>query len=62
MPGPLKLLQLSDSHLFGEPDRHLIGVDTGQTLAAIVELMASEDDVAAIIATGDLSQDGSIAS
>jgi Icc protein len=58
----IKILQLSDSHLHGEPGARLIGVDTDASLRAVVDLAGNEKDVTAILATGDLSQDGSLKS
>jgi Icc protein len=58
----MKLIQITDSHLFAEPGQKLIGVDTEKSLRAVVDLVATEQDVAAIYATGDLSQDGSLES
>lgn len=58
----IKLLQLSDSHLHGETGVRLIGVDTDASLCAVVDLAANEKDVTAVLATGDLSQDGSLKS
>ena len=57
-----KLLQLSDSHLHEEPGQRLIGIDTDASLQAVVELAAGEQGVTAVLATGDLSQDGSLQS
>lgn len=58
----IKLLQLSDSHLHKQPGQCLIGIDTDASLQAVVELASEEQQVAAILATGDLSQDGSLQS
>ncbi len=58
----IKLLQLSDSHLHKQAGQRLIGVDTDASLRAVVELASKEEGVDAILATGDLSQDGSLQS
>jgi len=55
-------LQISDSHLFENGGKLLIGVDTEASLRAVVALAGKEDNVTGILATGDLSQDGSIES
>lgn len=55
---PLKLVQFTDQHLFGDPARALRGVPTLPALRAT--LAAARDDIAAcdiILATGDLVQD-----
>ena len=57
-----RLLQLSDSHLFRQPGTRLLGVDTEASLRAVVDLAKAEEPVDAILATGDLSQDASVAS
>lgn len=57
---PLRLLQLTDSHLRAAPDGEVKGWRTLDSLAATVEAsLAGEDAPDGILATGDLSQDGS---
>lgn len=58
----VKFIQISDSHLFDTADKKLIGVETDASLRAIVDLVSQEKGVAGILATGDLSQDGSLQS
>lgn len=54
------LLQLSDSHLSATADAELKGINTTHSLRAVAELVAADPRVYdALIATGDLSQDGS---
>ncbi len=55
----IKLIQISDSHLFRNSTQKLIGVDTEASLRAVVKTAATEENIAGILATGDLSQDGS---
>jgi Icc protein len=55
---PITLLQLTDQHLYGDPDQRLRGVPTLPSLRAT--LLAAREDIArctAILATGDLVQD-----
>lgn len=60
---PLVLVQLTDSHLFAEADGHLLGMDTADSLGRVVALVLEEQPrVDLILASGDLSQDGSLAS
>lgn len=60
---PLVLVQLTDSHLFAEADGRLLGMDTAESLARVVELVLEEQPrIDLILASGDLSQDGSLAS
>ena len=57
------LVQLSDSHLFAETDGRLLGMNTRQSLEKVIESVLAEQPVVdLILATGDLSQDGSVES
>lgn len=59
----LRLVQITDSHLYAEPDKTLLGLPTAESLKAVVALVAREQpDIDLILATGDISQDGSSAS
>lgn len=58
--GPIQLVHITDCHLTAADWERVGGVDTGATLAAVLEDMenhAPPPDL--IVATGDLSQDGS---
>ncbi|TBU88192.1 3',5'-cyclic-AMP phosphodiesterase [Stutzerimonas kirkiae] len=56
----LLLVQLTDSHLFGERDGRLLGLPTLDSLREVVGLvLAQQPRVDLLLATGDLSQDGS---
>ena len=57
------LVQLSDSHLFGEADGALLGMNTRDSLQKVIDLvLAQQPQIDLVLATGDLSQDGSFAS
>jgi len=57
------LLQLTDSHLFAEAEGTLLGMNTADSLRQVVaRVMAELPAVDLMIATGDLSQDGTLAS
>lgn len=57
------LLQLTDSHLFAEANGTLLGLNTADSLRRVVSLATAEQpEVDLMIATGDLSQDGTLAS
>jgi Icc protein len=59
-PGVLRLIQLTDSHLFADPRGRLMGVNTEQSLAGVLAQIRSDGVRAdAVLATGDLAQDGS---
>jgi Icc protein len=54
----LKIIQLSDIHIFGETEKKLLGVNTFESFKATLELMKSDlQEVDFIILSGDLSQD-----
>ncbi|MHB1947654.1 MAG: 3',5'-cyclic-AMP phosphodiesterase [Gammaproteobacteria bacterium] len=61
MPGkPLRIVVLTDTHLFENKEKILLGVRTQESHQAVIELLKSENvnpDI--ILHTGDLSQDGS---
>ena len=55
----MRIIQLTDCHLFDDPAARLGGVDTQRTLAAVIDALARADpahDV--VLATGDLTQLG----
>lgn len=57
------VVQLSDSHLFAEPSGKLLGMNTRDSLNAVVErVLAEQPQIDLLIASGDLSQDGSVES
>lgn len=54
----LKVVQLTDTHLFESPDGTQKGVNTHSTLQAVVaDIAANHPDFSALLLTGDLSQD-----
>jgi 3',5'-cyclic-AMP phosphodiesterase len=54
----MKLLQLTDTHLYGRADGQLRGVATYATVQSVLhEAMARTPDLAALLVTGDLVQD-----
>lgn len=60
---PLRVVQLSDFHLFADTQSKLLGLNTQFSLEKVLEKVHREQpDVDVILATGDLSQDGSPAS
>jgi len=59
---PFRILQVSDIHLFGEKEKALLGVKTGESFDAVVKMLKTEPVPDFIILSGDLSQDGSKAS
>lgn len=56
-----KIIQLSDLHLFADPEADLLGVKTQESFAEVLNLLKAEnEEMDAIILSGDLSQDGSM--
>ncbi|MDO2949476.1 3',5'-cyclic-AMP phosphodiesterase [Aeromonas simiae] len=58
--GCVRLLQITDTHLFANAEAQLLGVRTADSLAAVIERIQGNDHpFDLILATGDLSQDHS---
>lgn len=54
------LVQLSDSHLFADAAGKLLGMDTQDSLQRVIERVLQEQpQIDLVLASGDLSQDGS---
>jgi len=55
---PLRLLQLTDTHLFGDPGGQLLGITTRRSFESVLALALSESPAPdALILTGDLVHD-----
>ena len=62
-PGVVRLLQLSDTHLFAQAERTLLGVNTRESFLAVLQQVADEaEPFDMVLVTGDISQDYSAAS
>lgn len=60
---PLRVVQISDCHLFGSKEGKLLGLNTEQSLQHVLQCVARDQSaIDVILATGDLSQDGSMES
>lgn len=60
---PLRIIQISDLHLFSDQGASLLGVKTQDSFQAVLNLIKQEEKyIDLILLTGDLSQDGSAAS
>ncbi|SUB83606.1 3',5'-cyclic adenosine monophosphate phosphodiesterase CpdA [Pragia fontium] len=58
----VRVLQITDTHLFAGMDETLLGVNTLQSYQAVLEAIAEQGhDYQLIVATGDLAQDRSLA-
>ncbi len=59
----LRLAQITDCHIFADAESRLLGLDTRESLRAVCAAIEREQpDLDGLLATGDLSQDGSPAS
>ena len=55
----IKVLQITDTHLFADNSGCLLGLNTEQSLEAVIEKICANDFPAdMILATGDLVHDG----
>lgn len=62
-PAPVHVVQLSDSHLFADAQGSLLGINTRDSLRHVIAQVRREQPrIDLLLATGDLSQDGSDAS
>ncbi len=58
--GELSVLQLTDCHLYQNPAKRLLGIDTQQSLEEVVaSILETEERPDLVVATGDLVHDGS---
>jgi 3',5'-cyclic AMP phosphodiesterase CpdA len=55
----LRILHLSDTHLLADRDARQNGVDTTAALDRVLERAAAVEGVGLVVASGDLSEDGS---
>lgn len=58
--GYVSIVQLTDSHLFADHSSRLLGLDTFASLNAVIDQMIDEvERMDLVLATGDITQDGS---
>lgn len=53
----LRVVQITDSHLFAESDGRLLGMNTRRSLNMVLDQIAAGDPFDVLLCTGDLSQD-----
>ena len=62
-PGPLRIVHITDTHIVAEPGAEIYGVDSFVALESLLAVMQRDAWTPhLLIATGDLSEDGSAAS
>jgi len=59
--GVIRVVQITDTHLFREPDANLLKLNTQDSFEKVLELIQSnESAIDVILATGDIAQDASV--
>lgn len=59
----VSILQITDSHLFADRQGKLLGLNTDDSLQSVIEKISQDSNTYdLVLATGDISQDGSLAS
>ena len=59
----LKVLQITDTHLFGDPQQELLGIRSWDSLQAVIKSIKNDQqEFDLVVVTGDISQDDSPAS
>lgn len=59
-PDHVCVVQLTDSHLYADPHADLLGLDTHASLQAVIDQVLDEmPALSLVLATGDITQDGS---
>ena len=56
------LVQITDTHIYGDPAARLAGTDTRKTFIQVLDLICSSHSSFHLVLTGDISMDGSEAS
>lgn len=57
---PIKITQISDTHLYGKPSGTLLKMNTNDTLDHVIKLIKqNEKEIDLVLATGDIAQDAS---
>lgn len=57
---PSKIIQITDTHLYGTPSGTLLKMNTCETFHHVIELVkANESETDLVLATGDIAQDAS---
>ncbi len=59
---PFHLLQITDCHLGSLPNQELLGLNTDESLNDVLRLLALQEHPDLILCTGDISNDGGVAS
>jgi Icc protein len=61
--GPLKFIQITDTHLYKDAKSKLLGISTQETLKQVLaHVIKYQSDIQCVVLTGDLTQDRTIES
>jgi len=56
---PVRIAQITDTHLYAAADGRLLGLDTRHCLDRVIQLAQQQNGLDLIVASGDLAHDGS---
>jgi len=56
---PLRIVQITDTHLYSDPDGRLLGLNTRHSLELVIDLVLNTQQPDLVVASGDLTHDGS---
>ena len=56
---PLRIVQITDTHLYSDPDGQLLGLNTRHSLEKVIDLVLEAQQPDLVVASGDLTHDGS---
>jgi Icc protein len=59
-PAPLRIAQITDTHLYADPNGALLGLNTRRCLQAVIELALQSGGADLVVASGDLAHDGTV--
>ncbi len=55
----LRIVQITDTHLYSDPDGQLLGLNTRHSLEKVIDLVLDAQQPDLVVASGDLTHDGS---
>jgi len=56
---PLRIVQITDTHLYSDHDGRLLGLNTRHSLEQVIDLVLDAQQPDLVVASGDLTHDGS---
>ncbi len=56
---PLRIAQITDTHLYSDPGGELLGLNTRRSLEQVIDLVMSARQPDLVVSSGDLTHDGS---